>query len=89
MCPIVGFVTLAVLMQALIARSADDLNICKLPGAGGKLTPGSLICRLCNAKIISNVQQIICFAFHDSKVILRTCEEASETNKIVTLCYLD
>lgn len=45
--------------------------------------------RLCNAKIISDVQQIICFAFHDSKVLLETCREAKENKTIVTLLYLD
>ena len=50
---------------------------------------GDCACRLCNARIISNVQQIICFAFHDSKVVLKTCQEAREKSVIVTLCYLD
>jgi hypothetical protein len=48
-----------------------------------------LICRICNSKIISDVQQIICFAFHDSKVLLQTCRDAKENQTIVTLCYLD
>jgi hypothetical protein len=47
------------------------------------------MCRLCNEKIISDVQQIICFAFHDSKVILQTCDKARAQSTIVTLCFLD
>ena len=35
------------------------------------------------------MQQVICFAFHDSRLLLETCEEAKEKRKIVTLFYLD
>lgn len=45
--------------------------------------------RICNQKIITYVQQIICFAFHDSNVLLRTCKEARETKTVVTLLFLD
>ncbi|KAF3548105.1 hypothetical protein DY000_02002447 [Brassica cretica] len=45
--------------------------------------------RLCNMDIISQVQQIICFAFHDSKLLMETCQEAKNLRKIVTLFYLD
>ncbi|KAJ4834952.1 hypothetical protein Tsubulata_036983 [Turnera subulata] len=45
--------------------------------------------RLCNMDIISHVQQVICFAFHDSRLLLETCQEAKNLRKIVTLFYLD
>ena len=45
--------------------------------------------RICNRDIISRVQQVICFAFHDSKLLLQTCQEAREMKKIVTLLFLD
>ncbi|KAJ4959228.1 hypothetical protein NE237_026339 [Protea cynaroides] len=45
--------------------------------------------RLCNWDIISKVQQVICFAFHDSKLLMETCQEAKNLRKIVTLFYLD
>jgi hypothetical protein len=35
------------------------------------------------------VQQVICFAFHDSNLLLETCREAKDSKKIVTLFYLD
>jgi predicted Rossmann fold nucleotide-binding protein DprA/Smf involved in DNA uptake len=44
---------------------------------------------LCNREIISRCQQLICFAFHDSKTLLQTCEEAEEQRKLVTLFYFD
>jgi hypothetical protein len=44
---------------------------------------------LCNAEIISRCQQLICFAFHDSRTLLKTCQEAEEQRKIVTLFYFD
>lgn len=45
--------------------------------------------RICNRKIISHVQQVICFAFHDSRLLMETCHEAKESKKIVTLFFLD
>ncbi|XP_045817985.1 uncharacterized protein LOC123910791 [Trifolium pratense] len=45
--------------------------------------------RLCNMDIISHVQQVICFAFHDSRLLMETCQEAKNFRKIVTLFYLD
>ncbi|KAK6138608.1 hypothetical protein DH2020_004930 [Rehmannia glutinosa] len=45
--------------------------------------------RLCNMDIISQVQQVICFAFHDSRLLMETCREAKNMRKIVTLFYLD
>ncbi len=44
---------------------------------------------LCNREIISRCQQLICFAFHDSHTLLKTCEEAEEDRKLVTLFYFD
>ncbi|XP_058094380.1 uncharacterized protein LOC131240272 isoform X1 [Magnolia sinica] len=45
--------------------------------------------RLCNMDILSHVQQVICFAFHDSRLLMETCQEAKNMRKIVTLFYLD
>lgn len=45
--------------------------------------------RLCNNDILSHVQQVICFAFHDSRLLMETCQEAKNLRKIVTLFYLD
>ena len=44
---------------------------------------------LCNSEIISRCQQLICFAFHDSHTLLKTCQEAEEMRKLVTLFYFD
>ncbi|MEQ8962966.1 MAG: DNA recombination-mediator protein A [Coleofasciculus sp. C2-GNP5-27] len=44
---------------------------------------------LCNSEIISRCQQLICFAFHDSRTLLKTCEEAEEQRKVVTIFYFD
>lgn len=45
--------------------------------------------RLCNEQIVQKVQQVICFAFHDSNLLLETCREAKHLRKMVTLFYLD
>ncbi|MBD0344127.1 MAG: DNA recombination-mediator protein A [Coleofasciculus sp. Co-bin14] len=44
---------------------------------------------LCNQEIVSRCQQLICFAFHDSRTLLKTCEEAEDQRKVVTLFYFD
>jgi len=44
---------------------------------------------ICNDDIISRVQQVICFAFHDSNLLLDTCHEAKMLRKIVCLFFLD
>lgn len=44
---------------------------------------------LCNQEIISRCQQLICFAFHDSHTLLKTCNDAEEQRKLVTLFYFD
>jgi hypothetical protein len=46
-------------------------------------------CRICNQDIVSRVKQVICFAFHDSRLLLETCREASEQRRVVALFYLD
>ena len=45
--------------------------------------------RICNRDITARVQQVICFAFHDSNLLLETVRDARADNKIVTLFYLD
>ncbi len=44
---------------------------------------------LCNQEIVSRCQQLICFAFHDSKTLLKTCSDAEDQRKVVTLFYFD
>ncbi|MEM6426345.1 MAG: DNA recombination-mediator protein A [Cyanobacteria bacterium P01_H01_bin.119] len=44
---------------------------------------------ICNQEIISRCQQLICFAFHDSNTLLKTCEEAEDQSKLVTRFYFD
>lgn len=44
---------------------------------------------ICNQEIISRCQQLICFAFHDSATLLKTCQDAEDQRKIVTLFYFD
>jgi len=44
---------------------------------------------LCNQEIISRCQQLVCFAFHDSTTLLKTCQDAEDQRKIVTLFYFD
>ena len=45
--------------------------------------------RICNRDIISRVEQIICFAFHDSETLLNSCRCAEEMGKLVSLLFFD
>ena len=45
--------------------------------------------RICNQDIVGRVQQVICFAFHDSNLLLETCQLARAESKPVCLFYLD
>ena len=44
---------------------------------------------LCNQEIINRCQQLVCFAYHDSHTLLKTCQEAEELRKLVVLFYFD
>mmetsp|Transcript_11387 Transcript_11387/g.19882 ORF Transcript_11387/g.19882 Transcript_11387/m.19882 type:complete len:293 (+) Transcript_11387:54-932(+) len=44
---------------------------------------------LCNEDIISRTNQVICFAFHDSHVLISACQKAKEQRKLTTVLYLD
>lgn len=44
---------------------------------------------LCNQEIVSRCQQLICFAFHDSHTLLKSCRDAEDQRKVVTLFYFD
>lgn len=44
---------------------------------------------LCNQEIITRCQQLVCFAYHDSHTLLKTCREAEDLRKIVVLFYFD
>ncbi|KAI3438321.1 hypothetical protein D9Q98_000755 [Chlorella vulgaris] len=45
--------------------------------------------RICNQDIVQRVQQVICFAFHDSNLLLETCQNARTESKPVCLFFLD
>lgn len=44
---------------------------------------------LCNQEIITRCQQLVCFAYHDSRTLLQTCGEAEDLRKLITLFYFD
>lgn len=43
----------------------------------------------CNREIIAKCQQLICFAFHDSRTLLEACTFAEEQRKVVTVFFFD
>ncbi|GMH61729.1 hypothetical protein TrST_g13008 [Triparma strigata] len=45
--------------------------------------------RLCNSELLSQTDQLICFAFHDSNTVIEASREAKVLDKVVTVLYLD
>jgi len=45
--------------------------------------------RLCNSELLSQTDQLICFAFHDSGTVIEASREAKVLDKVVTVLYLD
>jgi len=45
--------------------------------------------RLCNSDLLSRVDQLISFAFHDSNTVIEASREAKALDKVVTTLFLD
>ncbi len=45
--------------------------------------------RICNSYLLSQTDQLISFAFHESNVIIEATKEAKELDMLVTTLYLD
>mmetsp|Transcript_14202 Transcript_14202/g.26825 ORF Transcript_14202/g.26825 Transcript_14202/m.26825 type:complete len:290 (-) Transcript_14202:222-1091(-) len=45
--------------------------------------------KLCNSNLLSRVQQLIVFAYHDSETVINAAMEAIELDILVTIMYLD
>uniref|UniRef100_A0A7S2RK03 SIS domain-containing protein n=1 Tax=Eucampia antarctica TaxID=49252 RepID=A0A7S2RK03_9STRA len=45
--------------------------------------------RICNSKLLSETDQLIAFAFHESTTVIEATREAKELNMLVTKLYLD
>ena len=66
---------------------ADCAHVVEMPQNDGM--PLLEASRVCNRDIVARVQQVICFAFHDSNLLLETCAEARATGRAVTAFYMD
>lgn len=73
------------------SESRDQLEVVTnlVESSANDMLPLADASAMCNAEIISRCQQLICFAFHDSKTLLKTCQDAEDQRKIVTLFYFD
>jgi hypothetical protein len=71
------------------SREQLELVTNLVENAGNDMLPLADASAMCNQEIISRCQQLICFAFHDSQTLLKTCQDAEDQRKIVTLFYFD
>ena len=51
--------------------------------------PLDVASRICNSHLLSQTDQLISFAFHESKTVLEAAQEAQKLDMLVTLLYLD
>merc|ERR1711862_123733 len=51
--------------------------------------PLDVASRICNSYLISQSDQLISFAFHESKTVIEATKEARELDKLVTVLFLD
>ena len=45
--------------------------------------------RVCNSKLLSETDQLIAFAFHESKTVIEATKEAKKLEMLVTMLFLD
>lgn len=45
--------------------------------------------RICNSKLLSETDQLIAFAFHESKTVIEATKEAKKLEMLVTMLFLD
>ena len=45
--------------------------------------------RICNSYLLSQTDQLISFAFHESNTVIEATKEAKELDMLVTMLYLD
>ena len=45
--------------------------------------------RICNSYLLSQTDQLISFAFHESSTVIEATKEAKELEMVVTVLYLD
>jgi phosphoheptose isomerase len=45
--------------------------------------------RICNSYLLSQTDQLISFAFHESKTVIEATKEAKKLDMLVTVLYLD
>lgn len=51
--------------------------------------PLDVASRICNSHLLSQTDQLVSFAFHESNTVLEAAEEAKKLEMLVTLLYLD
>lgn len=85
---------LTVILPQTIARQPREIrellgqvqNVIEL---GHDLLPLDAASRICNSELLSKGDQLIVFAFHDSKTLRETIEEAKAMSLLVTVLFLD
>lgn len=51
--------------------------------------PLDVASRICNSYLLSQTDQLISFAFHESTTVIEATKEAKELEMLVTTLYLD
>lgn len=68
-----------------LLRDVDD--VIAMPENDDK--PLDLASRICNSYLLSQTDQLISFAFHESTTVIEATKEAKKLEMLVTVLYLD
>jgi len=85
---------LTVILPQTIGRQPREIRdllgqVQKVIELGHDQLPLDAASRICNSELLSKGDQLIVFAFHDSKTLRETIEEAKAMSLLVTVLFLD
>uniref|UniRef100_A0A7R9YDI6 DNA recombination-mediator protein A n=1 Tax=Pinguiococcus pyrenoidosus TaxID=172671 RepID=A0A7R9YDI6_9STRA len=70
--------------QKLLAKVKNVVEMSQNDGLGLDMAS-----RLCNSDLLSRAEQLIAFAFHNSRTVIEATKEAQSRDMVVTVLYLD
>ena len=85
---------LTVILPQTVARQPREIRellgeVQKVVELGHDQLPLDAASRICNSELLAKGDQLIVFAFHDSKTLRETIEEAKAMSLLVTVLFLD
>ena len=87
---------MVVLPQSMSQQTKESQDLLKkvkyvirMPQDDGMCSLDDVASRICNSFLLSQMDQLIRFAFHESNTVIEATKEAKELDMLVTTLYLD